>query len=174
MTPQEAEELAALWTNAQSVVAAFIRTLMPSRNQESEELLQRTAVVLVRKFHQYDRQQPFVGWAIGVAKLEVLAYWRERASDRLVFDGTLVDQIADGYQKLAQDAPPVRDFVVQCVTQLDGRAREAIRLRYAEELKTPRIAEMLGMSHGAARTLLTRARTSLRLCIERHLKRLKA
>ena len=48
MTPQEAEELAALWTGAQAAVAAFIRTLV-RRRDDSEELLQRTAVALVRK-----------------------------------------------------------------------------------------------------------------------------
>lgn len=173
MTHQEAEELAALWTNAQPTVAAFIRTLVP-RDSESEEILQRTAIVLVRKFHEYNRRQAFVGWAIGVAKLEVLVYWREKALDRLVFDGAMVEQIADGYQKIAEDRLPVREFLIQCVAELEDRAREAIQLRYADELKTPRIAEILGVSHGAARTLLTRARVALRICVERHLKRVKA
>lgn len=73
MLPQEAEELAALWTSAQPVVAAFIRVLVP-RHDDSDELLQETAVVLVRRFQEYDRHRSFVGWAIGIAKMKVLTY----------------------------------------------------------------------------------------------------
>jgi len=131
-------------------------------------------VVLVRKFHEYDRSRPFVGWAIGVAKMKILGYRRDKALDRLVFDETLVEQIADDYGQLEEEPLPVRDLLVQCVAELEGRAREAIRLRYAEQMKTPCIAESLNMSHGAARVLLTRARTTLRLCVEKYLRRLKS
>ena len=56
-----------------------------------------------------------------------------------------------------------------------GRARvEAIRLRYTKQLKTLQIAEAMQLSYGAARTLLTRARNTLRLCMEERLKRVKA
>lgn len=173
MTPQESEELAVLWTNAQPAVAAFIRTLVP-HGDESDELLQQTAVVLVRKFHEYDRNRSFVGWAIGIAKMKVLGSQRTKALNRVTFDGDLVEQIATDYQQLAEDRLPVRDLLIQCVAELEGRAREAIRLRYAEQMKTPRIAETLGVSHGAARVVLTRARTALRSCVENYLKRSRA
>jgi RNA polymerase sigma-70 factor (ECF subfamily) len=169
MLPQEAEELAMLWTNAQPAVAAFLRMLVP-RREDSEELLQETAVVLVRRFHEYDRNRPFVGWAIGIAKMKVLTYQREKASAPLVFDGVLVEQIADDCRQLAEEDFPVRDLLNRCIPELDARAREAIRLRYGDEMKTPRIAETLGISHGAARMLLTRARTALRLCVEKYSK----
>lgn len=173
MTPKEAEELTVLWTNAQSVVAAYIRTLVPNLN-ESEELLQRTAVTLVRKFHDYDRGRPFSAWAVGVAKYEVLTYWREQSTDRHVFDAALLDQITESYRRLAQDRLPVRELLSRCIEVLAGRAREAIRLRYAAQLTTLQLAETLNMSHGAARMLLTRARNALRHCVEDGIKRLNA
>jgi RNA polymerase sigma-70 factor (ECF subfamily) len=172
LTPQESEELAVLWTNAQPVVAAFIRTLVPHR-EESEDLLQQTAVVLVRKFHEYDDEQSFVGWAIGIAKMKVLTYRREKATCRVVFHDPLVEQIAEDYRQIAEDQPPAHDLLIRCIAELDGRAHQAIRLRYGEEMKTPRIAEVLGMSHAAARVLLTRTRMALRLCVEKYLKRPK-
>lgn len=173
MKPEEAEELTVLWTNAQAVVAAYIRTLVPNLN-ESEELLQRTAVTLVRKFHEYDRCRPFPAWAVGIAKYEVLAYWRERSTDRHVFDAALLDQITESYRRLAHDRLPVRELLSRCIESLAGRAREAIRLRYASQLTTLQLAEALNMSHGAARMLLTRARTLLRQCVEDGIKRLNA
>jgi len=173
MTPQEAEELAALWTGAHPAIAAFLRTLA-RHSDESDELLQRTAVALVRKFHEFDRRRSFVAWAIGVAKLETLAFWREKSSDRHVFDNDLVEELAEGYRQIAEERLPIRDFLIQCVAELDGRAHQAIQLRYAKQMNTMEIAEAMGLSPGAVRVLLTRARTSLRLCVEEHLKRQKA
>jgi RNA polymerase sigma-70 factor, ECF subfamily len=172
MTPQEAETFAALWTAAQAAIAAFLRTFV-RRRDESDELLQRTAMTLVRKYHEYDCQRSFVAWAIGVAKMELLAYRRERASDRHVFDGVLVEKIAESHMRLADGRSPVHELLVQCVEELDGRALEAIRLKYGKQMKTLQVAESLDLSYGAARMLLTRARTVLRQCVEKHLKSVK-
>ena len=135
MTPQEAEELAVLWTNARVRWWHSFERLR-SRNDESEELLQRTAVVLVRKFHESIGVRR--SWA-GPSECEsVLATLREKASDRLVFNGELVEQIADGYTKLAEDRFPVRDLLIQCVAELENAPAKAIQLRYADEMKTSR------------------------------------
>src|SRR5687768_5493951 len=53
MQPHQAEQFAALWTAAQPTIAGFIRTLIPDYLQ-ADEVLQRVAVTLVRKFAQYD------------------------------------------------------------------------------------------------------------------------
>jgi RNA polymerase sigma-70 factor, ECF subfamily len=172
MTPQETQEFAVSWTAAQSAVAAFIRTFV-RRRDESDELLQRTAMALVQKYAQYDSGRPFVAWAIGVAKTELLTYRREKALDRHLFDAVLVEKIAESHTQLAQTRPMVYDLLVQCVGELDGRALEAIRFKYAKQMKTPQIAATMGLSHGAARMLLTRARATLRLCVERQLKSTK-
>ncbi len=172
MTPEEAEELAALWTGAQGSVAAFVRTFV-RRGDESEEILQRTAMALVRKFSEYDRSRPFVAWAIGVSKHEVLAYWRQQHADRHVFDLNLVERITESHCRLAERHLPISDMVAQCVDQLDGRAMEAIHLRYGKQCKVLQIAEMMKLSYGAARMLLTRARNTLRLCLEEQLKRIR-
>jgi RNA polymerase sigma-70 factor, ECF subfamily len=166
MTPSEAEELATYWTAAQRAVAAFIRTLVPEFN-ESEDILQRVAVALVRKFQEYDRQRPFVAWAIGIAKREVVVYCSERARDRHVFKDSLVDQIAETYQRFP--ALPVHDLLALCLEELDGRARKVIHLRYVSGLKTLQIAAEMQMTDSAVRKLLSRARISLRDCVNRNL-----
>lgn len=165
MTSNETEELAIHWTDAQRTVAAFVRTLVTDFH-ESEEVLQRVAVTLVRKYEQYDPSRPFVAWAIGIAKFEVLAFFREHGRDRLVFDDGLVAGIAESHELAAQQSPPVSRFLAECIEQLDGRARRAIQLRYAENLRTVQIARAMTITDGAARMILSRARTLLRNCLE--------
>ena len=165
MTPSDVEELAANWTAAQHTVAAYIRSMVTDFHQ-SEEVLQRVAVTLVRKYDQYERGRPFVAWALGVAKLEALMFLREGRTERLVFDDALLDRIAEGHERASRERVPFPQFVNECVDQLDGRSWRAIRLRYDGDLKTAQIAREMQISDGAARMLLSRARGLLRKCLE--------
>jgi RNA polymerase sigma-70 factor (ECF subfamily) len=168
MQPHQAERFAALWTAAQPTIAAFIRTLLPDY-QQADEVLQRVAVTLVRKFDQYDQARPFAAWAVGVAKYEVLYYRRERATDKHRFGDEIVEQIASRYELLAEEVDPVREALRLCLDQLKGRSKRVIELRYRRGMKSNAIAEEMSLSAGAVRMLLCRVRESLRRCIERRL-----
>jgi RNA polymerase sigma-70 factor (ECF subfamily) len=165
MDEAQTEQFAVLWVKVQPALSAFVRSLIPDF-QQTEEVLQRIAVTLVRKFDQYDPKRPFAAWAIGVAKFEVLYFRRERATDRHVFNDEIVDEIALGYQRFAADADPFREALERCLQQLDGRSKKAIELRYVNELKSQAVAREMGLSPGAVRMLLCRVRQSLRECIE--------
>ncbi len=168
MNAEQTEQFAKLWVACQATVAGFVRSLVPDW-QQAEEVLQRVAVTLVRKFDQYDQSRSFAAWAIGVAKYEVLYFRRERATDRHVFDDEIVDRIAAGYQRFAADADPFRIALERCLGTLDGRAQQAIELRYARGLASPAVAREMRLSAGAVRMLLCRVRQSLRACIERQM-----
>jgi RNA polymerase sigma-70 factor (ECF subfamily) len=166
MQPCQAEQFAALWTAAQPTISAFIRTLIRDF-QQADEVLQRVAVTLVRKFDQYDPSRPFGAWAIGVAKYEVLYFRRERATDKHLFGDDIVEQIAARYESFAEDVDPVRDALKHCLDQLKGRSKRIIDMRYAKGMRAVAIADEMTLSPGAVRMLLCRVREKLRRCIER-------
>ena len=167
MTSRDTEEFAALWAKSHSTVAAFIRSLTPSYDQ-AEEILQRVAVTLVRKFSDYDRQRPFSAWAIGIAKNEVLYFRRQRATDKHMFDDDLINQVATSYQTIVEEHP-AKEVLAGCLEQVTGRARHALLLRYFNGFSSDKIATEMQLSSGAVRMLLCRTRTALRECIERQL-----
>jgi RNA polymerase sigma-70 factor, ECF subfamily len=167
MTANDVERLAADWAGAQRTVAAFVRSLVTDFHQ-SEEILQRVAMTLVRKQDEFDESRSFVAWALGVAKLEVLAYFRQQSKDRLIFDDALVTRIAESHESAARRTPATSDRLADCIEQLDGRARQAIQLRYADNLRTAQIANAMAITDGAARMVLSRARSLLRRCLEGH------
>ena len=172
MEPHQAEQFAALWTAAQPTIAAFIRMLIPDY-QQADEVLQRVAITLVRKFDQYDTSRPFGAWAVGVAKYEVLYYRRERATDKHLFGDEIIDHIASRYEVLAEDVDPVREALRQCLEQLKGRSKRVIELRYRRGMKSSMIADEMTLSPGAVRMLLCRVRETLRRCIEQRVSRHK-
>jgi len=168
MQPHQAEQFAALWTASQATISSFIRTLIPDY-QQADEVLQRVAVTLVRKYDQYDPTRPFAAWAVGVAKYEVLYYRRQRATDKHLFGDDIVESIASRYELLAEDLDPLRDALRQCLEELRGRSKRAVELRYRRGMKSGAIAEEMRLTAGAVRMLLFRVRETLRRCIERNL-----
>ena len=55
----------------------FIRSLLPSWT-DTDEVLQQTAIVIWRKFEQYDPETNFMKWACVIARFESLSYRRKR------------------------------------------------------------------------------------------------
>lgn len=168
MQPHQAEQFAALWAGSQSTVSAFIRTLVPDY-QQADEVMQRVAVTLVRKYEQYDANRSFAAWAIGVAKFEVLYFRRERATDRHLFGDDIVEQIASRYEMLAEEVDPLRDALKHCLDKLEGRSQQVVELRYKRGLSSAAIAVEMELSSGAVRMLLCRVRDALRRCIKRRM-----
>jgi RNA polymerase sigma-70 factor, ECF subfamily len=168
MKPEQYEQLAAQWTAAQQTIAVYVEGMVPDFH-ESEEVLQKVAMALVRKYDQYDPSQPFLFWAIQFAKLEALAHLRHLGMEKgkLVFcDDELLEKLAESCLQTEPDAPVYAEVLKECVEQLDGRCHHAIQLRYADNLKSAQIAAEMKISDRAVRTLLSRARTLLRNCIE--------
>jgi RNA polymerase sigma-70 factor (ECF subfamily) len=169
MRTEDSEKLALLWTAAQTEVSAFIRMLVVDPDA-TQDLLQQVAVKAVRNFATYDPTRPFIPWAIGIARNEVLAWRRGRATDRHVFDETLIEQAAELFEQLVDDQRPRRAALRRCLEEVvEARGRQALELYYQEGQKCPAIASIMAMTAGAVRMLLSRSREALRRCVERRL-----
>jgi len=154
------------WTRAYPVVAAFIGSLIPDFHA-AEDLLQDVAVVLLRKYGEYDPSRPFVAWALGVARLEVLSARRDLARCPLTRMPDLAGAIASAYAEMAPELDARTAALRECVERVEGRSREVLRLRYESALPPREISSRIGLSAGAVRVLLSRLRASLQDCIDR-------
>ena len=154
------------WTQAQPVVAGYVSTMVPNEH-EAEDLLQDVAVVLLRKFGDYDPKRSFVAWALGVTKFEILSKRRAHARSFLCYHSDLLDTVADVYDELSPELDSRGRALRQCLQKVKGKAREIVKLRYEKSLRPGRIAEVLDMAAGAVRVRLTRIRASLGQCVER-------
>lgn len=160
--------LAAEWTKAQPAVAAFIRAIVRDFHQ-SEEILQKTAMTLVVKFGEYDADQPFVAWAIGIAKIEVLRWRQQQQRDRLVFDEEPIHAIADAYESMIPELGELQQAMLHCIDRLTGRLHEVLKLRLGESLSPRETAERLKLSLNAVDVAMHRARQKVRQCVEKQM-----
>ena len=167
MEPQE--QFTRFWTEAQPKLAGYINALVADF-AEAEDLLQNVAVILLRKFPEYDAQRPFIGWAIGITKREVLMARRRHARNFLCYQTDLLERISEAYEELAPELDDRSRALGECLKAVQGRASELLRLRYEDGLEPNAIAGRVGMAVVAVRVMLSRTRAALRECIERKLK----
>jgi RNA polymerase sigma-70 factor (ECF subfamily) len=167
---EQMQALAVNWTQAQHAVAAFIATLVP-KHHDAEDILQRTAATLVAIRASRDPSRPFVPWAIGVARLEVLRYTQERHPERAVFDTEVIEAVAVACEKVEPDLSEMKAALDGCITKLRGKVREIFELHYVQGLTPRQIAEKISRSVGSVFLGLHRGRLELRQCMERSLRR---
>lgn len=150
----------------QGILRAYL--LAATRDaQVADELLQDVSVSLFTAFARYDRERPFRPWALGVARLHVLRWRRDRMRQPTLLSEEALELLAE---TAAEEAPEIDRRVGQlrtCIEDLAGRPRELLRWRYAEGLPIAEIAHRLGRQVAAIEMALTRLRRGLRQCIER-------
>ena len=162
------EEIAILWTNAHSAVAAFVSSIVP-RFQDADDIIQQVAVAVIKNYDKFDKDRPFVAWAIGIARNEILMYHRNNSQRKLMFSVGAIQTLSEVYETETTKLGDMREALNVCITKLKGRAKRILEMRYLSELSIPRIAQKLGMTHSAVYTTFHRIRIALRDCIIREM-----
>lgn len=170
MSGMNTEQFTVAWMEAMPRVKTFVVSLVPDPH-EVDDVLQEVALVLLKKRESYDDSKPFLAWALGVARFEVLAARRRYARHPMLYTDRIVEMIADACAEADTELDRRQEALAQCLKELrlNRRTREAFMMRYDAGSPTLRIAECLGLSDGNVRVILNRVRGALRDCIGKKL-----
>jgi len=165
---QNHEEFERLFLPAQTRLRGY---LLAATGDETvaDDLFQNVAVVLWRKFGEYDRFRSFTAWATGIARLEVLKRRQTLARSRLVFSEAAVAALAEAATEVAEDEDARLVHLRSCLGKLPARGRNALDLRFIDELSLVEIGDRLHQSTEAVGMMLMRTRRWLRDCMEREM-----
>ena len=157
-----------LWTQALPALAGYIAAVVPDPNA-GDDVLQEIAVAALRRFPDYDPARPFIAWAMGIAKIQVLTDRRDRARASARLRRETVEQLAEPWEEVLPEMDERKRALGECLGTVTGRGRELVVLRYEQSLEPKEIAERMRMNAGAVRVALARVRSALQSCIERRL-----
>ncbi|MBM3880825.1 MAG: sigma-70 family RNA polymerase sigma factor [Verrucomicrobia bacterium] len=169
LNEQEQERFMRLWAESQQAVVNYIHATVRD-GAAAKDLAQDTALVLFRRFGEYDGDRPFLAWALGVAQHQVRGFHRDAARSRVCFDTELLAQFTELWAETAAAATERSSALEICLERLPARPRLMVRLRYFEELKSEEIARHIGSKSAAVRVALQRIREQLRACVEQQLR----
>lgn len=143
----------------------FIRSLLPTWT-DTDEVVQQTAMVIWRKFDQYDPETNFMKWACVIARFEALSYRRKMARDRHVFREDVLELMADEGAEEVDARRAEREALDACLLDLPEKQRQFLILAYTPGIKVKEMAEEAGSSAAAFYMKLKRLRRKLMTCVE--------
>jgi RNA polymerase sigma-70 factor (sigma-E family) len=124
--------------------------------EEAENLAQEAFLQLCRRWDRVDLPEH---WIRRAAASLCVSWVRRRVRDRVFETRTLARSAADAYEVDLD----VRQDVAQMLSRLPARQRLAVVLRYVDDLSEADIAKALQCRPGTVKSLLSRARESLKV-----------
>ncbi|XAL98012.1 sigma-70 family RNA polymerase sigma factor [Phycisphaeraceae bacterium D3-23] len=158
------------WSASQDLIRLYVDSVVWDPH-DAEDVVQKVAYQAGKNYQTYDADRPFAGWVLGIAKNEVRMYLRGRSRDRHVFGDGVLDLMATTAAQEADALAPRTVALRDCMKQVPDSSKALLRMRYAESLKGPVLADRLGLSHNAVLLRLRRLRAALAKCIEERLAR---
>jgi RNA polymerase sigma-70 factor (ECF subfamily) len=167
---QRHESFLRLFAEHEPAVRGFVRSLLP-RREDSRDVMQEIAVVLWRKFAEFDAARDFRKWAFGVARMEVLAFVRDHARDRHVFSGEVLDLIERETAESGSQLEAQREALDECMQKLPEAQRALVNAAYGPEARIDMLAQQRGQTAMSLYKTLHRIRLALIECTRRVLAR---
>lgn len=165
---EKLKALTILWAEAHPKVAGFVGAFIHDYN-DAQDVVQEVARAAVEAIDTYELDRPFGPWILGVARFKVLDCLRKRGRDRHIFDSDSVERLADVYIREDHRLDDMKAALAQCMNLLGDRDRRALSLRYVDDIKPAKVADLMGIKPSAARVMLHRIRLALAQCVERKL-----
>ena len=166
LNDQHHDQFLRLFAAHEPALRTFVRSLLPSLADVSE-VMQEVAVVLWQKFAEFDATRDFRKWAFGVARYQALAYLRDRARDRHVFDDELVGRLADEAVAAGPRHEAQREALETCLQKLPAHQRELVLSAYTEGTRMDELAAQRERTAMSLYKLLHRIRQLLLECVRR-------
>lgn len=146
----------------------FLRSLLFS-HEEVRDVLQETAVVLWRKHEPGMTDEAFRRWAFGVARMEALAFRRDRARDRHRFGDDVYELLERTAAARAEPTDCRLEALEACLGKLPADQRRLVEAAYAPDARIDELAASLGRTAMAVYKSLHRIRIALAECVGKSL-----
>ena len=158
------EEFVIQLTNHQSVMLAYIRSLMPG-SPNCRDLLQEVNITLWQKREGFEMGTNFKAWAFQTIRYHMMNHRRKMISQGwLVFDEDLLEG-AEWECELGE-VEERHQALRSCLGKLRKQDRDLLHHRYATDASLHEFAKATNRSSGTLKAILFTLRASLKKCIE--------
>jgi RNA polymerase sigma-70 factor (ECF subfamily) len=133
-------------------------------HHDAEDLTARTFHRAMSHFPRYvDRGAPFSAWLYRIAHNVVANWHRDRSRQRIVsLDEVPIPSVRrDDPARVAQDRDQ-QDELLQAVRRLPADRQQLLLLKFVEQMSNLEIAEVMGRTEGAIKSLYHRTLVALR------------
>ncbi len=164
----DTEQFVKQLTEHQNRLFGYVFSLLGD-HARSADVLQETNLTLWRKLDEFDDKRPFLPWAFGVARLQVLAHMRDQKRDKLLLDTQLAETMSREAEQGIEQFEAIRSALRPCIQLLTPANQELVKGRYIRDRSIADLATQLDRSVGSVKVALLRIRRQLSECVKRRL-----
>jgi RNA polymerase sigma-70 factor (ECF subfamily) len=159
-------EFVQFFSRHQRQIHAYIGSVLASPD-DVEEVLQETSVVLWTKFNTFRQEESFLNWACGVARLQILKFYRTHRRRMLPLDEETMELLLAERTQFEPELSARQSALTECLTRLRVKDQQLVELCYQPKTRHRDVAVSLGRSIDALYHSLGRIRRWLHECIDR-------
>ncbi len=172
--PQHREEdqgkqaFLSLFLTHQRRLFSFILMLVP-RRADAEDLMQKSAMVMMQKFDQFRPDSNFAAWAMKIIRYEILKYREQNQRLQRQFDQAVFMELVHRTEARLSHMDQRLDALEICLQKLNDRDRELLKLRYGDSKTVKEVASQLNRPIQGMYKVMARIHRSLRNCVDKNL-----
>ena len=155
-----------LFVQHQSSVRSFITTIVPV-GVDADEILQDASLTMWRKFDQFVEGTSFRNWAFQIAKFTAFNHIRRVKRERLVFESSLVELIAQDIERFDSALDARRAALKHCRSKLSQKDATMLVGCYETKSTIDQYAKSVSRTPNAVYKHLDRVRKGLLSCINK-------
>jgi RNA polymerase sigma-70 factor (ECF subfamily) len=164
---QQAEFLT-LFLQHQADCKAFIGSVVRDRHAR-DDIFQEVALLLWKKFAEYDPRFSFGAWARGIAAKKIMQQWEKVGKLPLPQAPQVIQTLLDAFERTETSASAEIEALEHCLELLPEKSRQLLALRYEESLSLNQIAQRVQSTLDAVHKALSRLRARLQECVDQRL-----
>jgi RNA polymerase sigma-70 factor (ECF subfamily) len=170
-TEQQEKEFVNLLVAHQSLIRAFVISLLPGMS-ETEDVIQNTNEVLWTKRENFELGTNFKAWALTTARFQVMALQQKlKREKRAPLDEDVLMMVSEEAEERDPDVMNKKlSDLNACIGLLQVKDQELVLHRYWKKSGLAAYASATNRSIGSLKVALYRVRASLRTCLERKAK----
>jgi RNA polymerase sigma-70 factor, ECF subfamily len=152
----------------QASIWRYLRAL-GCNGAEAEDLTQETFLEVLRRPFEQRNEKSSAAYLRLVARHQMLMVRRKKGREVGLAEIEGID--AEWSEYAGDDGGGLKvEALKECLKGLEERERQALELRYKDEIPREEIGRALDLSDGGVKNLMERARDKLKRCMERRLK----
>jgi RNA polymerase sigma-70 factor (ECF subfamily) len=160
-------EVQKLFLRHYSALRAFVFSILPD-SACADDIVQETFLVVTEHADDFQLGSNFFAWVCEIARRRILSERRKFARQSLHQD--VVELLLESIPEQAFNRRKL-DILSGCLDRLPPRLQELVKLRHLTGKRSSEIAQAATRSVNSVKVALSKARTLLRGCIERELRR---
>ncbi len=152
----------------QKQIHAYI-LMMVHDYHNAEDLMQETAIILWKKFDEYEPGTSFSAWGMNVARNVVFNYRRKLGNRSQLFNDHMYQMLEDYAQNSARELSATEEFLRDCINKLTPTDQQLIKLRYEQRIPVQNIATQVKRSADSLYHSFSRIYAALKQCVSQQL-----